>query len=209
MFEVAKANPIFDVPPIYDRPVVAISPINGTAQRNQTVIFNVEMPATWWYVKSSPTAEGRYVTYVGTIRNVTCILDDNLLMFNGTGFGRVENSPQINYLSATDIIYSQDAGVLPLGLHNITVTVEADVFSRIIGSYNERYTNVSTTATYLFVISSIPTIALSLNATYEQSIVPLVFSVDQNISWLGYSIDNQANVTISENFTLTAYRRQP
>jgi hypothetical protein len=50
-----------------------------------------------------------------------------------------------------------------------------------------------------------PTISnLSLeNKTYNQDNLPLNFTVDEPTSWIGYCIDGQANVTATENFTLT------
>ena len=41
------------------------------------------------------------------------------------------------------------------------------------------------------------------NKTYNQDNLFLNFSVNQPISWMGYCLDKQANVTVSENFTLT------
>lgn len=33
--------------------------------------------------------------------------------------------------------------------------------------------------------------------------IPLIFTVDEPTSWMAYSLDGQANVTITENTTLT------
>jgi len=41
------------------------------------------------------------------------------------------------------------------------------------------------------------------NTTYTTSSVPLTFTVNEATSWIGYSLDNQANVTITGNTTLT------
>jgi len=42
------------------------------------------------------------------------------------------------------------------------------------------------------------------NMTYATSSVPLTFTINKVASWIGYSLDGQANVTISGNSTLTA-----
>jgi hypothetical protein len=42
------------------------------------------------------------------------------------------------------------------------------------------------------------------NETYYSSMVPLEFTVNEATSWIGYSLDGQANVTIGGNTTLTA-----
>ena len=42
------------------------------------------------------------------------------------------------------------------------------------------------------------------NKTYETNDVALTFNVDEPYSWMGYSLDDQANVTISGNTTLSS-----
>lgn len=42
------------------------------------------------------------------------------------------------------------------------------------------------------------------NVIYATSSVPLIFTVDRVTSWIGYVLDEQANITISGNTTLTA-----
>ena len=44
---------------------------------------------------------------------------------------------------------------------------------------------------------------LLMNQTYNESSVPLVFSVDKTVDWIGYSLDGKENVTIAGNTTLT------
>ena len=41
------------------------------------------------------------------------------------------------------------------------------------------------------------------NATYTAASVPLNFTVSKRTSWMGYSLDGQENVTVTENITLT------
>ena len=41
------------------------------------------------------------------------------------------------------------------------------------------------------------------NKTYTESNVTLSFTVNKPVTWIGYSLDNQAQVTITENTTLT------
>jgi len=41
------------------------------------------------------------------------------------------------------------------------------------------------------------------NTTYESNFVSLTFTVDVPTSWMGYSLDDQTNITITENITLT------
>jgi hypothetical protein len=41
------------------------------------------------------------------------------------------------------------------------------------------------------------------NQTYTSSKIPIVFNINEDQSWSGYSLDNLANVTINENTTIT------
>jgi N-acetylneuraminic acid mutarotase len=42
-----------------------------------------------------------------------------------------------------------------------------------------------------------------LNQTYNESGVPLIFTLDKQTNWTGYSLDGEKNVTISGNCTIT------
>jgi hypothetical protein len=50
-----------------------------------------------------------------------------------------------------------------------------------------------------------PQISLLLptNLTYNESSIPLVFTLDELVNWAGYSLDGKQNVTITANSTLT------
>lgn len=50
---------------------------------------------------------------------------------------------------------------------------------------------------------------LSEVGKYNGSTVPLEFVVDKNVSWLGYSLDGQENVTLTGNTTLTGLPSGP
>ena len=43
-----------------------------------------------------------------------------------------------------------------------------------------------------------------LNQTYIQHNVSLIFSLDRNANWIGYSLDGKQNVTITGNYTITS-----
>jgi parallel beta-helix repeat protein len=46
------------------------------------------------------------------------------------------------------------------------------------------------------------TVLLPENTTYSVSEVPLVFTINETTSWIGYSLDGQANTTVTGNTTL-------
>ncbi len=65
-------------------------------------------------------------------------------------------------------------------------------------------TNVTLTA--VFALDTVPptiSIVSPENKTYAKAEVPLTFIADESTSWIGYSLDGQANITIAENATLT------
>ena len=50
-----------------------------------------------------------------------------------------------------------------------------------------------------------PEISIStpVNQVFNESSIPLQFTVDKQVSWLGYSLDGKENMTVTGNFTLT------
>ena len=42
-----------------------------------------------------------------------------------------------------------------------------------------------------------------VNQVFNESSIPLIFTVDKQVNWIGYSLDGQDNVTISGNTTIT------
>jgi hypothetical protein len=56
---------------------------------------------------------------------------------------------------------------------------------------------------YPDIAPPVVTIVSPQNVTYTMTSIALAFTVDEAASWIGYSLDNQANVTITGNTTLT------
>jgi N-acetylneuraminic acid mutarotase len=82
------------------------------------------------------------------------------------------------------------------------------LFRDVQDRYNEIYTPFGYGAPNTrYVLEHTPpniTLDSSLNGmTSTNSSVPLVFSADKELDWVGYSLDGQANVTLSGNCTLT------
>jgi hypothetical protein len=85
---------------------------------------------------------------------------------------------------------------LPEGPHNITVYAEYQANS-VIGLDNNMV--------YFTIDDGNPPIISNLsleNKTYNTPNIPLNFTVDESTSWIGYSLDEQANVTMMGNTTL-------
>lgn len=88
---------------------------------------------------------------------------------------------------------------LPEGSHNITV------YGKYEYTGGSLFTVLDNRTVYFTMNYGIaPTISnLSVeNKTYNTPSIPLNFTVDESTSWMGYSLDGQANVTITGNTTL-------
>ena len=197
--------------PITDPPAITlIAPKNGiTPDSNVTVVFNVAMPPSWnWTVQ---TDSGLRFGLVGTIRLATCSLDGIQILYDHTTYGYGANTfgPPPNYYpdpngGIASVNYSQEVGTLQPGLHSLSVSVYSDTYY-FNGTGYGYYVVPTVNSTFTFTVVVPPVISdLSLaNRTYDRPVVPLVFNVNDSTSWLGFSLDNQLNETISGNVTLT------
>jgi len=80
------------------------------------------------------------------------------------------------------------------GTHNLTVYA-TNIFGNIGSSVRVHFT-IDTTLPSISILSP-------ENKTYDTTKIPLNFTVNETVSWMGYSLDGQANVTIAGNTTLT------
>jgi len=118
---------------------------------------------------------------------------------------------------ATWIGYSLD------GEDNVTITGDSMLTGLSEGSHiivvfaTDSAGNMGASSTVQFTISTPPvdttppTILITSpeNTTYEVSEVSLDFSVNENTSWIGYSLDGQNNITVSENTILSGLFEGP
>ena len=180
---VAKANPFFyytQVNPIagsLPSTIIILNPQNSTTYYSNIVQigFNVTHP-------SFPNGTDCGIHYID------CRLDGSAL-------------PNYSYRVQAIYPYSyvQDSN-LSEGNHTLEISVEDAYFP---GSMTIFYLWASSTVSFM-VDTTPPSITnLSLeNITYTSSNVQLNFTVNKTTSWLGYSLDNQGNVTIAGNTTL-------
>jgi hypothetical protein len=90
---------------------------------------------------------------------------------------------------------------LPEGSHSITVYGKY----ALSGSYHN--VGLDNRTVYFTVNDGKPPIISNVsleNKTYNQNNLALNFTVNEPTSWTGYCLDERVNVTITENFTLTA-----
>jgi hypothetical protein len=96
------------------------------------------------------------------------------------------------------------------GQPNATIMGNTTLLGLPDGSYsivvyaNDTGDNMGASETIYFTIARAPeiTILSPENITYATNDIPLVFTVNETTSWMGYSLDGQANVTVFGNTTL-------
>jgi len=114
-------------------------------------------------------------------------------------FESFESKPTDNDLTET---FSVTLTGLSEGLHwvKVTKTVYWDVW--IVGNYTE----ISSSGNIHFFVDTPPRISILApqdDQTYDATDIPLNFTVNEPVSWMGYSLDGKANVTIIGNANLT------
>lgn len=104
------------------------------------------------------------------------------------------------------------------GQANVTVTGNATLIELSDGMHSlvvyasDMAGNMGASDTVYFTIDTTPTsisIVSPENKTYDTTDIPLTFTVDEPVSWMVYSLDGQANVTISGNTTLSGLSEGP
>jgi N-acetylneuraminic acid mutarotase len=79
------------------------------------------------------------------------------------------------------------------GAHSIKVSVN-DTFGNLVSADNV-YFSVDTVPPNIVILSP-------ENKTYGETDIKSIFTVDEPVSWIGYSLDGQDNVTVTANVTL-------
>jgi len=107
--------------------------------------------------------------------------------------------------------FSKTISNLSSGQHTLKVTIYSQSqYAPEKGPFGDamppfHWYNSTVTETVAFWIQKSPKIQnISIeDKTYTSASVPLCFSIDKLTSWIGYSLDNEANITITGNTTLT------
>jgi len=100
--------------------------------------------------------------------------------------------------------YSLD-GLANVTSGNTTLTSLLDGMHYVVIYANDTWGNMGASGTVYFTVDTAPPTVSILspeNKTHAVNILPLTFTVDETTTWIGYSLDSQANVTITGNTTL-------
>lgn len=218
----AIANPIAANPAFPHSPITSLPKINVSAPNNDAnftspkvmLIFRINEPEDWFEYETTPMPgsipSGLYPYWgnlvAGNITSVYYVLNgerQNLSVPNIPAFSPTNGSLPM-YLSYSMPLY------LTSGKYSVQIGVEANDY------YLTYYAvthggNISTVS--LQAVSDEVTFDVSLpqplilspeNIIYNGSSVPLQFAIGNSpVSWIGYSLDDKANVTVTGNTTLT------
>jgi hypothetical protein len=100
--------------------------------------------------------------------------------------------------------YSLDGQARVTITENVTLTIPDGLHYVVVYANDTAGNMIASNPVYFTVDSVPPTIQLLSpeNKTYDSTTIPLTFTVSETTSWIGYSLDNQANVTIAGNTIL-------
>ena len=107
------------------------------------------------------------------------------------GFFPQTGHPEKNYVDGSVALPPLDNGS-----HQITVYIEGMYW----GSRSYYYSDLDSQTIHFSIISPL---VLLMEEVYNSSEIPLIFYANDTATQISYSLDNQANVTISGNTTLT------
>jgi len=139
------------------------------------------------------------------------------------GYGTVP--PVLNVLSPENKTYTSNDIPLVLsvnrptiwmgysldGVANVTVTGDVELYDLSEGEHrltvyaNDTFGNMVSSSNVTFFVDTFAPLILVFspeNRTYGESDIQSAFTVDEPVTWMGYSLDGQDNVTVTGNVTL-------
>jgi hypothetical protein len=119
------------------------------------------------------------------------------------------NESSITLVFSTDkavnwTAYSLDGGQNVTITGNSTINGMTNGIHNVIVYANDSLGNVGASQTKIFTVAIPPRIIIlsPTNQTYDKSNILLKFTIDKPVTWIGYSIDGQTNVTTVGNGTI-------
>lgn len=183
---------------IWDSGFVARPTLSWESPKNNT-LYSISMPLQFnlSYPRWEPFASNGLDLY--SLDWLSYTIDDSNSTAIATTQGQLCN---VSYWASQQ--FTLDISRIPDGVHNLTITLYMGVLIANVG--------VPVEVPYTFspisfqVAHTAPSIQIfqPTNQTYDiDAGIPLIFTVDKSTSWVGYSMDNQENITLSGNTTLT------
>jgi hypothetical protein len=168
---------------------------NSIYENNVTLKFTVTKPDSWAFEKSQFP--------VGNIAYIGYILDgqENSLFEGPTNPGEREYLDKITHYSVTHTLSD--------GPHCLVVEVSAKTWyldgTEPARCYNAHSISLNVSDMIHFTVDTPPKILILSpeEKNYNTTEIPLNFTVDQSVSQITYNLDEQGNVIIAGNTTLT------
>jgi parallel beta-helix repeat protein len=110
-----------------------------------------------------------------------------------------DNGSVGNYWSDYTAKYPDASEIGSTGIYNTPYVIDGNITD------NHPMTtpyNIGNTGAHAITPPAISLLS-PLNQKYNESSVPLLFTVDESVNWTGYSLDGQQNITITGNTTIT------
>lgn len=101
--------------------------------------------------------------------------------------------------NSSTVTFTWDTAGFALG--NYTISAVADAVPGETDTADNTY--IDGTVKIIDTKSPIISLLSPQNKTYYSDFVALTFEVDEQVSWIGYSLDNQANVTLNDNIFIS------
>jgi hypothetical protein len=192
--EVAEGNFVLNVPGSPDNNPLSLritSPISGDLVNSSDVVLNftVTKPRTWFLY-------GSHV--IGRVAWAGYSIDDGVIQeisVNDTGMG-AQNAPSV-------LNFSVVLSGLPQGKHDLAVSTCGESWY---GGSPPHVNSVESHPMHVyFEVDSVApelTVLTPKEEAFSDGDVALDCSVSEPASWIGYSLDNQENVTANGNTTL-------
>ncbi len=143
--------------------------------------------------------------------------------YKPVGYGTVApkvqiTSPENKTYSQVSLAFTVNRGTQWMGYSldnhaNVTLTAETKLSGLSEGAHNvtiyanDSLGNMGSSNTVFFSVDTLPPnieILLPQNQSYDATDIQLTFTLNENVSYLAYSLDGQENVKINGNVTLPA-----
>lgn len=197
----AKANPIGEIM-FNEPPVITIkSPLNNeTVPANVLLVFNLTKPEVsiydGWIDESSVWVTNDWTNLRNKVTYVNVTID-----------GKFYRSIKVNNYLSSPFNSSLNLANLEDGVHSVQIHAACEgVALEWHGLWQRQvFYNGSSDIVYFTVDGTSPVIVIMpvANKTYSVTDIPLNFTLNEPASQITYSLDGQANVTITGNATLT------
>ncbi len=187
--ESAKANPS-STAQLFDNVIITIQSPENKSYNSNTLSLNFTVETNNEYQPlANYSLNGQNPTSVSTTV-VSSTLETSWYYTYSGGSGSNHTYRYMRYKAQGNATLSD----LPDGTCNITIQRYGNPSKPIVSS-NITFT-IDTKAPLITIISPQTT-------TYPPAPVPLKFTVNEQTSWTGYSLNDQANITLTTNTTLT------